>query len=88
MQINKDNINRNNKGVDHDYKARDKVMLGNHAAYKYETPYNGPFVITWCYINGPVTLKCGARKIRYTIRHIKPHTSDTNVEDMNLKSTA
>ena len=35
MQINKDNICKNNKIVDHDYKVRDKFMLNNHAAYKF-----------------------------------------------------
>ena len=46
MQINKDNICKNNKRVDHDYKVGDKAMLTNNAAYKYETAYKGPFVIT------------------------------------------
>ena len=36
-QINKDNIRKNNKRVDHEYKVGDKIMLNNHAAYKYET---------------------------------------------------
>ena len=38
-------------------------MLGNHAAYKYETPYKGQFVITQCCTNGMVALQCGAMKI-------------------------
>ena len=45
-QINKDNIGKNRKRVDHDYKVGYKVMLNNHYAYKYETPYKGPFLIT------------------------------------------
>ena len=49
MQINKDNIRENNKIVDHDYKFRYKILITNNAAYKYETPYNGPFVITQCW---------------------------------------
>ena len=56
MQINKDNIRKNNKRVDHYYKVGDKAMLTNNAAYKYETPYKGPFVITQCCTNGTVTL--------------------------------
>ena len=32
MQINKDNIHKNNKRVDHDYKVGYKVVLNNHAA--------------------------------------------------------
>ena len=44
-QINKDNISEYNKRVDHDYKAGDKVVIGNHDTHKYETPYNVAFVI-------------------------------------------
>ena len=29
-------------------------MLANNYAYKYETPYNGSFLITWCWNNGTV----------------------------------
>ena len=43
--INKYNIRKNIKLVYQDYKVGDKFMLNNHAAYKYETPYKGPFVI-------------------------------------------
>ena len=32
-------------------------MLTNHTAYKYETPYKGPFVITQCFTNGTVHLQ-------------------------------
>ena len=32
MQINKDNIRENNKGVDHNYKVGDKFMLTNNSA--------------------------------------------------------
>ena len=78
-QINKDNIRKNINRVDHDYKVGDKVMLNNSAAYKYETPYKGPFVITQCWTNGMVTIQCDAIKIRHNIHRIKPYTSDTNV---------
>ena len=49
--------------VDHDYKIGDKVMLNNHSAYIYKTPYNGLFVITQCWTNGTVALQCGAINI-------------------------
>ena len=62
-QINKYNIRENNKTVDHEYKVIDKFMLDNHAAYKYETPYIEPFVITQCWTNGKVTLQCGAKQL-------------------------
>ena len=45
--------------------------------------YKGPFVITWCWTNGTVTLQYGPEQIRYNIRQIKPYKSDTNVEDIN-----
>ena len=59
-------------------------MLNNHAAYKYKTPYKGPFGITQCWTNYAVILQYGATKIRYNTCHIKPHTSDTNVEDIKF----
>ena len=58
-------------------------MLTTHTAYKYKTPYKGPFVITQCFTNVTVNLQCGAIKIRYNIRRIKPYKSDTKVEDYN-----
>ena len=93
MQINKENIRKKSIIVDHDFKVGDKVMLNNHAAYKYETPYKGAFAITQCRTNDTVTLHCGAIKNWYNICHINPYTSDicrinsytydTNVEDIN-----
>ena len=56
-------------------------MLNKHTAYKYKTPYTGPFVITWCWTNDTVSLQIGATKIKYNIRRIKPFKSDTKVED-------
>ena len=34
-------------------------MITNHTAYKYETPYKSPFVITQCFNNGAVNLQYG-----------------------------
>ena len=59
-------------------------MLDNNFAYKYETPYNIPFVITQCWTNGTIKLQCGATKIKYNIHRIKPHTSDTKMKDINI----
>ena len=58
-------------------------MLTKHTVYKYETPYNRPFVINKCFINGTVNLKYGPKIIRYNILRIKPYKSDTKVEDSN-----
>ena len=79
-------MRENNKIVDHDYKVGDKIMHDNHAGYKYETPYKGPFVITQCWTNGTVTLQCGAIKIRCNIRRIKPYTYDTNFEEIHTET--
>ena len=82
-QINKDHICKKSKIFYQDYKVRDKFILNNDAAYKYETPYKGPFLITQCWDNFTVTLQCSATTIRYHIRRIKPHTSNTNFEYIN-----
>ena len=57
-------------------------MLVNNYAQKYETPYNGQFLIMQRWANITVTLQCGAIKIRHNICHIKPYTYNTNVKDI------
>ena len=84
-QINKDNIHKNSKRVDHNYKVDDKVILNNNSAYKHETPYKGQFLIAQCWTNVTVTLQCGPTEIRHNIFWIKPYISDTNVEDINIQ---
>ena len=83
-QINRDKARENKHRVDYDYKVGYKVILTNHTAYKYETPYKGPFLITHCFTNGTVMLQCGAIQITYNIRRINPNKLDTRVEDYNL----
>ena len=61
-------------------------MLTKKTAYKYETPYNGPFVISQCFTNITVNLQCGAIKINYNTRRIKPYKPDTKFEDSNSKN--
>ena len=61
-------------------------MINNRIAYKHETTYNGPFVITQCWNNGTITLQCGPVQIIHNIRYIKPYTSNTNVEDITTKN--
>ena len=58
-------------------------MLTNHTAYKYETPYKGPFLITQCFTNGTINLQCGVVQIKYNIRCIKPYKSDTKVDNFS-----
>ena len=55
-QINKDNIRDNINRVDHAYKVGAKVILNKPTAYKYETPYTGPFMITLCFTNSTINL--------------------------------
>ena len=86
MQINKYNIRKNIKRVDHEYKVIEKVMLTKNAAYKYEITYNGRFVMNKCWTNGMVTLQCGPIRIMHIIRHIKPYKPDTNVENINTEN--
>ena len=76
-QINRYNTRKNRHRVDYDYKVGYNAMLTKHNAYKYETPYVGPFVIKRCWTNGMVSLQVGTTKIRYNIRPIKPYKSDT-----------
>ena len=58
-------------------------MLTNHAVYKYETPYKGPFLLMRCWTNGTVSIQYGPIKSRHNIYQIKPYKSDTTVEDIN-----
>ena len=57
-------------------------MIDNNAAYKYETTYEGPFMINQYCTNGMVKLQYGGVKIRYTICCIKPYIYDKNIEDI------
>ena len=47
-QINKYTIHENIHRFDHEYKARDNIMLTKHTTYKYKTVDTGPFVMTQC----------------------------------------
>ena len=63
---------------------KSEIKLTNYTAYKYDMPYTGPFVITQCFTNDMVNLKCGAIQINHNIRRIKPYKLDTKFEDFNL----
>ena len=41
MKINNDKICKNITRVDHDYNVRDRFIIDNNYAFKYETPYEG-----------------------------------------------
>ena len=80
-QINKYNLCENSKRVYHDYRVGYRATLDINDACKYETLYKGQFVMKQCCTNGNVSLQGGAIKLGYNIRHIKPHKSDTHIED-------
>ena len=86
IQMNIDNACNNKHIVDYEYKVRDKFMILNHTAYKYETAYKGPFVIIQYFTNDTIMLQCGTIKITHNIRRIKPYQSDTKVEYFNPKN--
>ena len=56
------------KVEDNELKAGDKVMLKYGAAYKYETPYTSPFVITQCVDkwHGHIFVWCDKNEVLYT----------------------
>ena len=85
-KINRDNSRKNRHRVDYGYKVGYNVVLTKQNAYKYETPYTGPFVITQCFTNGTVNLQYGAIQIKYNICYIKSYKLDTKVEDFNSKN--
>ena len=60
-------------------------MLNNNAAYKYETPYIGLFLITRCCTNVTVTIKYGTRTITHNIRQINPNKYDKTLKILILK---
>ena len=65
--------------IDHDYRVGDKVMKLTKSAYKYETPYRGPYKIVQTQTNGTATLRTGVVTMRLNIRNIKPYNT-TNVQ--------
>jgi hypothetical protein len=55
--INLNNNKENSKRVQHVYQVGDKVLLHRGTENKYESPYQGPFVIMQVNDNGTVCLK-------------------------------
>ena len=71
--IDKNNKNENKKRTPHNYRVREKVLMRNKRANKYETPYLGPYPITKVWTNGNVTIRRGPVQERINIRWIKPY---------------
>ena len=45
------------------------------SAYKYKTPYRGPYKIVQTWTNGTVTLRMGVVTTRLNIHNIKPYNT-------------
>jgi hypothetical protein len=74
--INLNNNKENSKRVQNVYQVEDKVLLHRGTESKYESPYQGPFVIMQVNDNGTICLKVNAVEDTYNIRRIIPyHTS-------------
>ena len=67
-----------------DKKYGHNVMLVNNATYRYERPYNGPFLILQCWANVTVTLQCDPIRIGYNVCCIKPYMSETIFTILNI----
>ena len=50
-------------------------MVQTKSAYKYETPYRGPYKKFQTWENGTVTLIVGTVTMRIIIRNIKPYNT-------------
>ena len=56
MQLEKGLIHKNSTRIDYDYRVGDKVMVRRNKAYKYKTPFQGPYEIVQMWTNGTITL--------------------------------
>ena len=74
-QIEKDVICENSTRIDHDYRFGDKVLVRRNQAYKYETPFQGPYGIIQTWTNGTVTIRTDAVTARLNIRYINTYDS-------------
>ena len=67
-QIEKYVIHENSTRIDYDYNIGDKVMVRRKQAYKYKTPFQGPYEIIQMCTNRAVTIQTGAVTARLNIR--------------------
>ena len=80
-QIDKDIIWENTTTIYYGYRVGDQVMLGNKFAFKYITPFKGPYETIQMRTNRSVTLQTGSATTRLNICRIKPYY---NNKDMNV----
>jgi len=70
--INQNNKIENSKRIAYSYKEGDKVLLKRGTENKYESPYQGPYVIQKVNNNGTVRLKVNNVIDTYNIRRLQP----------------
>ena len=71
VQTEKDVIHENTTIIDYNKKVGDKVTTRNKSAYKYKTPFKGPYGIFQTWTNGTITLQTGELKERINIYRIQ-----------------
>ena len=71
-QINKYSIRENTTRIDYDYRVGDQVIMDKKFAFKYETPFKGPYENFQTCTNGSVTSRMGAVTSVVNILHVKP----------------
>ena len=74
-QIDKDAICENTTIIYHNYRVGDKVMTKTKSAYKYKTPFKGPYEIFCTWTKRTVTLHTVAVTTRINIHNIKPYNN-------------
>ena len=75
IEIEKHAICKNSTIIYHDYNIGHKVTVRRNQAYKYETPFQGPYKIVQMWTNRTVTIRKGAVISRLNIGHIKTYNS-------------
>ena len=71
-RIQENNQKENSTRKPHNYSVGDKVMVRRESENKYETPYEGPYVIQLINNNGTICLQKGAVTDTYNIRRLYP----------------
>ena len=73
VQIEKDLIRKNSNIIDHHYRVGYQVIIQSKRAFKYETPFRGPYEHFQMWTNVTVTLRTGAVTTGVNIHQIKPY---------------
>ena len=77
--IEKNNKAENSKRIPHTYEIGDKVLLRRGNENKYETPYQGPYIITQINENGTVRMKINDVEDTINIRRLTPYLGTDNI---------